>query len=54
MSATTVTVRNADRSSTGPLRRDVRNTWRYNGAMSPQRARTHVRAAKPDRPRAAR
>lgn len=54
MSATTVTVGNADRSSTGPLRRAVRNTWRYNGAMAAQRARTHAATAKPDRWRATR
>jgi hypothetical protein len=54
MSATAVTVGNADRSSTGPLRRAVRNTWRYNGAMAPQRARTHAATAKPDRGRATR
>jgi hypothetical protein len=54
MSATTVTVGNADRSSTGPLRRAVRESWRYNGAMSTQRARARALSAKPDRRRAAR
>jgi hypothetical protein len=54
MSATTVTVGNADRSSTGPLRRAVRESWRYNGAMSPQRARTRAVGAKPDHRRVAR
>ena len=54
MSAITVTIGNADRSSTGPLRRAVRDTWRYNGAMAPQRARTHAATAKPARGRAPR
>jgi len=54
MGTTTVTVGNADRSSTGPLRRAVRNTWRYNGAMAPQRARIHAATVKSDRGRATR
>jgi hypothetical protein len=52
MRATTVPVGNADRTSTGPPRRAVRNTWRYNGAMAPQRAPTRAATAKPDRGRA--